>query len=176
MNEQLDAGDIILQKELNIDDADTSETLNGKMAAMGAELLIESMRLLEIGEAKFIKQDESKATPAPKLKKHDGLISWEEPTVRILNRIRALKPWPGTYSTLDGRALKITEAKAAEGVDFSKFSPGDVILADEKKGFIVRTKDGAISIIKMQIEGKKEMPAGLFLRGYKVKTGTRLGD
>ncbi|MDP3789761.1 MAG: methionyl-tRNA formyltransferase [Candidatus Omnitrophota bacterium] len=175
MNERLDAGDVILQKELKIDAIDTSETLSGKLAAMGAELLIEAIRLAEEGRAKFIKQDESKAILAPKLKKEDGRISWEEPTARILNKIRALKPWPGTYSTLDGRTLKITEARAMEGIDSGGSSPGDIILADEKKGFIVKTKDGAVSITKIQIEGKKEMPAGLFLRGHKVKTGTRLG-
>jgi len=175
MNERLDAGDIILQKELKIDAIDTSETLSGKLAAMGAELLMESMRLLGGGGAKFIKQDESKATLAPKLKKEDGLICWDTSTVDILNKIRALKPWPGTYSSLDGRTLKITEAKAMEGIDFGGSSPGDVILADEKKGFIVRTKDGAISIVTIQVEGKKEMAAELFLRGHKIKVGTRLG-
>ncbi len=176
MNERLDAGDIILQKELKIGEIDTSETLSGKLAVMGAELLMESMRLLEAGKAEFMKQDESKATLAPNLKKQDGIICWDTPTADILNKIRALKPWPGTYSSLDGRILKITEARAMEGIDFGGFSSGDIIRADEKKGFMVRTGDGAISIVTIQVEGKKEMAAELFLRGHKVKTGTRLGD
>lgn len=175
MNERIDSGDIILQKELKICETDNSETLGGKLAAMSAELLMESMRLMGEGKAKFIKQDESNATLAPKLKKEDGLICWNTLTADILNKIRALKPWPGTYSSLDGRTLKITEAKAMEGIDFDGSFPGDVMAADEKKGFIVKTKDGAISIVTVQAEGKKEMAVELFLRGHKIKMGTRLG-
>lgn len=176
MNEKLDAGDIVLQKELKIEENDTSEILSDKLAVMGADLLIEAMRLIEEGKAKFTKQNESEATLAPKLKKEDGIIRWDSSTTSILNMIRALKPWPGTYSTLDGRMLKIISAEEVKGSDFGKFSPGEIIVADEKKGFIVKTKDGAISILKVQTEGKKEMPAELFLRGRKVKVGAKLGQ
>ncbi len=175
MDERLDAGDIIMRKKAEIGEGDTSETLSKKLAVIGADLLIESMRLVESGGALFEKQNEKEATFAPKLRKEDGIIRWDSPVKKILNQIRALKPWPGTYSGLNGRTIKITEAKAAEGIGLSGFSPGDIITADEKKGFIVKANDGAISVLKVQIEGKKEMPAELFLRGHKIKIGTRLG-
>lgn len=175
MDVRLDAGDIIMSKKAEIEEHDNSETLSKKLAALGADLLIESMWLVESGGVRFEKQDEKEATFASKLKKEDGIIRWDLPVKAILNQIRALKPWPGTYSSLNGRILKITEAKAAEGIGLSGFSPGDVIMADEKKGLIVKANDGAVSLLKMQIEGKKEMAAELFLRGHKIKIGTRLG-
>ena len=175
MNEKLDAGDIILQKESEINETDTSETLSGKLAAMGAELLIESMQLIEKGKAKFIKQDGDNVTFAPKLKKEDGIIRWDSPASSILNKIRAMVPWPGTYSRLDGRTLRIISAEIVKNGDSGRFSPGEVIAADEKAGLIVKAKDSAILITRLQIEGKKEMPAELFLRGHKVRAGAKLG-
>lgn len=175
MNERLDAGDIILQKELNIEESDTEETLSAELASMGADLSLETAGLLEEGRAEFKKQNENEATMAPKLKKEEGLINWDSPTLSILNKIRALKPWPGTYSFLSGQMLKIISAEAAKNGDFSRFSPGEIITAGQKTGFIVGTKDGAISILEVQMEGKKKMSAELFLRGRSVKVGTRLG-
>lgn len=174
MDERLDAGDIILQREVKIEDADTSETLSDKLVPIAAELLAEAMRLVETGRAGFIKQDEDKATFAPKLKKEDGLICWHSSVRAILNQIRAMKPWPGTYCIVDGKVLKVAEAAAAEGIDLGKSLPGEVILADQKKGLVVRAKDGAISILKVQMEGKKAMTSGLFLRGCKIRAGIML--
>jgi len=175
MNEVLDAGDIILRKELKIEKDDTSETLSNKLALISADLLAEAMKSIGEGRAKFIKQNENEATFAPKLKKEDGIINWSSPTDVILNKMRALKPWPGTYSSIDGRTLKIIKAEAVKDGDFSGFSPGEIIMADQKEGFIVRTKDSAISILEMQTEGKKRMSAELFLRGHKVRVGAKLG-
>jgi methionyl-tRNA formyltransferase len=176
MDERLDAGDIILQKELDIEEVDNEETLSAKLASMGADLLVKALKLLEQGKAEFRKQNENEATMAPKLRKEEGLINWDSPTLKILNKIRALKRWPGSYSFLNGRMLKIISAKAAKEADFGRFSSAEVILADQKNGFIVRTKDGAISILEAQIEGKKKMSAELFLRGHKIKIGARLGN
>ncbi len=174
MNERLDAGDIILQKRLEIEDDDTDNTLSDKLALMGANLFLETVKLLEEGRAEFKKQNEREASTAPKLTKEDGLINWNSTTAEILRRIKALEPWPGTYSALDGRTLKIIKAEAVKTGDFDKFSPGEVILADQDKGFIVRTKDGAVSILEVQIEGKKRMSAELFLRGHKINVGAKL--
>ncbi|MBU4377210.1 MAG: methionyl-tRNA formyltransferase [Candidatus Omnitrophica bacterium] len=175
MNERLDAGDIILQKESDIKDTDNGDSLSDKLTVMGADLFMEALRLLEAGRAEFRKQDEKEATFAPKLKKEDGLINWNSTTGEILRIIKALTPWPGTYSNLEGRTLKIIEAEPRKGGDFGNASPGEVVLADQEKGFIVKTKDGALSILELQIEGKKVMPAELFLRGHSVKPGARLG-
>lgn len=175
MNERLDAGDIMLQRGLKIEDADNSNTLNDKLAAMGAGLFIEALELLEEGRVKFIKQNEKEATFAPKLEKEDGLINWNSAAGEIVRKIKALGPWPGAYSTLAGKTLKISKAEAAPDGNFSGSSPGEVIMADQKNGFIVKTAGGALSLIEIQIEGGKKMPVELFLRGHKIKAGARLG-
>ena len=157
MNEKLDAGDIILRKDVNIEKSDTSETLDKRLAAAGAGLLIEAIELIKKGEKQFLKQNNEDATFAPKLSKKDGLIDWCLNTASVLNRIRGLKPWPGAYTFLEERVLKIISAEDARAVNFKNFSPGKVVAANEKDGLVVKTQDGGISILKLQIEGKKEL-------------------
>lgn len=175
MNEKMDGGDIVLQKELKIEDADTSQTLDNKLAAMGAELLIEAIELINGGKANFTKQNDKYATFAPKLTKKDGRIDWNQDTLSILNKVKGLKPWPGTYSFLEGHLLKIISAEPKFDKAFSRFSPGEVVIADEERGLFVKTKDGAIAILELQLEGKKRMSCKDFLRGRKITIGTRLG-
>ena len=175
MNERLDAGDIVLQKDVKIEKGDTSKTLDDRLAAIGAELLIETIEAIGKGEAQFLKQDDRDATFAPKLTKKDGLINWNLNTVNILNRIRGLKPWPGTYTFLEGYTLKIISAEEAKGTDFKNFLPAEVVVASEDNGLVVKTQDGAISVLELQIEGRRELSAELFLRGHKIEAGTKLG-
>jgi len=175
MNEDMDAGEIVLQKELKIKADDTSETLNDRLADIGAELLIEAIELIQKGKAHFKKQNEEDATFAPKLTKKDGEVDWKLDTVSILNKIRGLKPWPGTYSFLKGRMLKIISAEAKSDKDLLRFLPGEVVTANENTGFIVKTGDGALSVLELQLEGKKEMSVELFLRGHKVEVRIKLG-
>ena len=173
MNEKMDAGDIALQKEIGIGPSDTAEVLGPRLAAIGAELVMEAMESIKAGRADFRKQDEKQITFAPKLKKEDGKIDWNMTTPEILNRIRGLKPWPGTYSSINGRTIKIISAGEKKG-EFSSFSPGQVITADQKEGLVVKTGDSALSISEVQLEGKKAMGAKPFLRGCNIKPGTIL--
>lgn len=175
MNEELDAGDIVLQKEVFVEANDTSQTLDNKLASIGADLLIEALELISKDKASFIAQDGREATFAPRLAKKDGKIDWNQASDHILNRIRALKPWPGTYSLLDCRVLRIHTAEIKTGDDFRHLSPGQVAVANEDSGLIVKTGDGALSVLELQLEGKKPMPAELFLRGHKITVGTKLG-
>lgn len=182
MNEEMDAGDIVLQKEVGIGPDETSAALDDRLAKLGADLLIDAIEAIKKGKAQFRKQDEKDVTFAPRLTKKDGRIDWSLDTASILNRVRGFSPWPGTYSSLEGRVLKVISAEEAEGghstlnkADFSGFSPGEVVAADEKAGLIVKTRDGAIAIKELQLEGKKQMSAELFLRGRKIEIGTKLG-
>jgi len=175
MNEEMDAGDIVLQKELKIGVDDTNQTLDEKLALMGAELLIDAMELIRGGKADFIAQDEKEVIFAPKLTKEDGKIDWNQSSISILNRIRALKPWPGTYSFFGTRMLKIIRAEAKRDMNFKNFTPGEIIVTDGKTGLIVKTGDGALSILELQLEGKKAMSVELFLRGHKIDVGAKLG-
>lgn len=175
VDEGLDTGDIVLQKEAVITKDDTAESLDAKLAEIGAGLLLEAIELIKDGKARFTGQNGKEATFAPKLTKEDGRIDWNSDTKSILDKIRGLRPWPGTYSFIEGRMLKIISAEAKRGVDTSRFLPGQVVISGEEEGFVVKTKDGSIAILELQLEGKKRLPAALFLRGHKVKTGARLG-
>lgn len=174
MNKKLDAGDIILQKEIKIKDTDIGESLDGRLAVLGAELLIEAIELIKAGKANFTKQNEKDATFAPKLTKEDGRIDWNSNTLDILNKIRGLKGWPGTYTHLDGRVLKIISAGEKAGMDFSRFKPGEVVAADEGSSLVIKTKDGVLSVSELQFEGGRRMPSKDFLRGHRIKIGTKL--
>lgn len=183
VNEGMDAGDIVLQKELKIGADDTSQTLDKELALIGADLLIDAIELIKKGKADFTAQDEKDAIFAPKLTKEDGKIDWNQSTASILNRIRGLKPWPDTYSFLEGYMLKIIRAEEGTAPrghcplnkGFSGFSPGQIIVADEEAGLIVKTGDSALSILELQLEGKKPMSTELFLRGRKIDAGVKLG-
>ena len=174
MNECLDGGDIVMQKTVSISEKDTSVTLETRLAEMGGELLIKAIDLIAEGKGSYRKQDPSAVSFAPKLKKTDGEIDWKSDNKSIINRIRGLKPWPGTYSFLNGKLLKIITAEEYDG-DCKGASPGEVVTVKGQAGFVVRTGDGALLIREVQLEGKKPMSSELFIRGHKVTRGKKLG-
>ncbi len=171
MDEGMDTGDMLLKKELKIEDEDTGETLSHKLSHVGAELLIETLKLLKEGKLNPIPQDNSQATYAPMLKKADGNIEWEKPAEEIRNLIRGMLPWPGAYTTLEGKLLKIYKAEVSEGAD----RPGEVIKSDSKT-LRVAAGTGAIHVLELQIEGGKKLEAEMFLRGRRINEGTVLGS
>ena len=103
----LDTGDILLQQEIPIAPDDTAETLSPKLAALGAQLTVETLRALQAGSVHPRPQDYSQATLAPILKKEDGLIDFSRPAAEILNRLRGFQPWPGAYSKFRSKTLQI---------------------------------------------------------------------
>jgi methionyl-tRNA formyltransferase len=170
MDEGMDTGDMLLKREIPIDDEDTGETLSEKLSHVGALLLIETIRLLKEGKLTPIPQDHSQATYAPMLKKEDGNIEWKKPAEDIRNLIRGTLPWPGAYTTLDGKLLKIYKARVSEGSG----KPGEVIKSEF--GILrVATGKGALDILELQIEGGKRLKTEEFLRGRRIKEGTILG-
>jgi methionyl-tRNA formyltransferase len=167
----LDTGDILLQKEIPITHDDTAETLAPNLAAVGAELTVETLRGLQTGSIHPCQQDNAQATLAPILKKEDGLIDFSRPATEILNRMRGFQPWPGAYSTFRGRNLQIWKAAA---LDRSR-TPGE--LKVEGDHLLVGCGQGtAIELHELQLEGKKRSSAADFLRGYRPKPGERLGS
>lgn len=171
MDEGMDTGDILLKREMPIDDEDTGETLSRKLSEMGAEVLIETIRLLKEGRLNPIPQDHSQATYAPMLKKEDGKIDWKKSAEEIRNLIRGALPWPGAYTTLEGKLLKIYKA----GITSGKGRPGEVIKSNSR-ALTVATGIGALDILEIQIEGGKRLKTEAFLRGRRIKEGTLLGD
>ena len=172
MNEKMDEGDIILKKEIAIDKEETNITLSEKLADIGADALMETIELIGSGKAKFTKQDDSAAPPAPKLKKEDGLINWNEPAAKIHNKVRGLLPWPGAYTHFKGKTLKILKAEVLETGN-SKGASGEVVDVIKHKGLVIKTGEGNLLIQYVQIEAKKPFDTDAFLCGHKIPIGYR---
>ncbi|WP_343162553.1 methionyl-tRNA formyltransferase [Desulfurobacterium thermolithotrophum] len=164
---ELDAGDIISQKEVLIDRKDNAQTLHDKLANLGAELLVETIPSYVSGKLKPIPQESSKATYCKPITKEMGKIDWTLPAEKIFNMIRAFTPWPSAYTTFRGKRIKLLEAEPIEG----NGNPGEVIKAD--KELVISTGEGALKIKKLRPEGKKEISGEEFIRGYRIKVGEK---
>jgi methionyl-tRNA formyltransferase len=162
MDEGLDTGDILLQRNVDILPNDTGGSLHDRLAQIAPEALLESLRLLAAGKAPRIPQDNARATYAPKLKREHGLIDWSESAKAIKRKIRAYNPWPGAFMKVDRQNLKVFSASV---VDLNG-QPGEVLRSD--KDLIVATGKGALSLAEVQLEGKRRMSAAEFLRGHRA--------
>lgn len=170
MDEGMDTGDMLLRREVAIEEDDTGETLSRKLSIVGGELLIETLPLLIEGKLRPEKQDESRATYAPIIKKEDGLVDWSKPARDIRNLVRGMLPWPGAYTFLGGKMLKIFRASVSEG----EGRPGTVI-SSSGGALRVATGEEALDILELQIEGGKRLGAAAFLAGRKIPEGAVLG-
>jgi len=168
LNELMDGGDIIMQRSLEIAPEDSAVELGRKLADLGAELLLESIDLIEQKNDKLIKQDGKAATSARKLRKEDGLIDWKLPARVIHDRVRGLAPWPGTYTMKDGKKINIIKTAVSAGHG----APGVIVEAKER--LLIGTGDGLLEVREIQLEGKKHLAAAEFLRGYRqLKQGDK---
>jgi methionyl-tRNA formyltransferase len=169
MDAGLDTGDILLADSLPISPEDTAGTLHDKLATLAAPSLLRALELLETGQAPRTPQDPAPATHAPKLKKTDGLLDWNEPAEALARRVRALSPWPGAFTHLGGQSLKIHKARAVAG----QGEPGTVLSATDE-GIAIAAKSGCLLLIELQLEGRKRLPASEFLRGHPLPPGKKL--
>jgi methionyl-tRNA formyltransferase len=164
MDEGLDTGDILLQRKIDISPSDTGGSLHDRLADVAPEALLESLSLLATGNAPRIPQDKSLATNAPKLNREAGRINWNETADGIERKIRAYNPWPGAFTDVKDRKLKIF---AATIVDL-RGKPGEILRKDRE--LLVATSDRALALTEVQFEGKKRMGAAEFLRGLSSRT------
>jgi methionyl-tRNA formyltransferase len=168
MDEGMDTGAILLQESVLIDPLDTAGTLTEKLSAVGAKLITTALQLITDNSLLPVPQDGSRATLAPLLKKEDGLIDWNLPAVDIHNRIRGLSPWPGAYTFLEGKIVKIIAAEAVNG----RGGPG-LLYEKNDHTLEVGTGAGLLRIVSIQPEGKKPMTTGDFLRGHRGLAGKK---
>ena len=162
----LDTGDILLQKNIDIPPGETAEELTARMAPIGAELLIETIRGLEAGTVQRVKQDESKASYFPMLKKEMGEIDWRMSAHQIVCRVRGLTPWPGsTFVWGDSETVKVWRVEEAE-IDGK--APGTILCADAKNGLVIAAGENAVRVVELQAPGGKRMNANDYLRGHPV--------
>lgn len=169
MAEGLDTGDIIEEAVTEIGAKETAEELRSRLAELGAELILSTMKAVISGDFKRTPQDDSKSNYAVRLSKEMGKADWSLPAVKIERLIRGLRPWPVVYSSLSGRGLKIY---AADVVEDMSGEPGEIIEVG-KKDFVVACGEGALRIRMVQPEGKKMMDAASFLNGNKLIVGMR---
>jgi methionyl-tRNA formyltransferase len=167
----LDTGDILLQKEIPIAPRDTAVTLAPRMAAIGADLMIETLRRLQSGTIHPRPQDHAKATLAPILKREDGEVDFQRTAQEIMNRLRGFQPWPAAYTSFRGKNLHIWSAQPVE------CTAATAELLVESGLLIVGCGAGsALQLLEVQIEGKKRMPAADFVHGHQPRTGEKLGN
>jgi methionyl-tRNA formyltransferase len=175
MVERLDAGDMISQVEVEIEETDHVGTLHDKLSAAGSKLLIDTLPDLLKGKLVASKQDDSKATFARNIKREQERIDWTKTGEEIYNHIRGMHPWPVAYTTLDGAVMKIWWG---EKITSKPSNPGEIIEV-QKDGFVVSTgNDVAIKITDLQPSGKKRMSAVDYLRGAgaHLEEGMKLGE
>ena len=166
----LDTGDILQQRELPIAAEDTAETLGPKLAAIGADLMVETLRGLENGQLQAVPQDHARATLAPILKKEDGRIDFERTAMEISNRLRGFQPWPGARTTFKRKSLQVHQARPAE------FAVALGEIAIEGSRLLVGCgQHTTLELLEVQPEGKRRMPARDFINGYQPRTGEKLG-
>lgn len=169
MDEGIDTGDMIAKRQVRLAEDETGGSLFDKLAEVGAKLCVETMEMLEKGTAEFTPQDSEAATHTSMIRKELGEIDWKKPAVEIERLIRGLNPWPSAFTHLNGKTFKIWQAQVEEGT--SERKPGQVceITKNELK---IQTGDGILVLKEVQLEGKKRMDAGSFLRGVTIEEGT----
>ena len=169
---KMDAGDILAQEKFPISPDDDFGSLEPKLSAKGAELLVRVLDKFRAGQTQGIPQDEAQVTFARKLAKEDGLVDWSLPAEAIRNQLRGFAPWPGAYTLLPGGILlKIHGASVEAG---ASARPGTV-LDTAGAGPLVATGSGALRLTQVQPAGKKSMLGAAFLCGHKLAVGVRLG-
>ena len=174
LDEGLDTGDILLQREMALAPSMTATDVFPLLAEMGADLMMETLRGLDAGTIRPRKQDETKATLAPILTREDGRMEFSRPAMTLYNRWRGFQPWPGAWTLLGGKKLAVhrmlpTEVRGGTGAE-----PG-TLLAEEGTLFAACGEGTWLELVEVQLEGKRRMTAGEFLRGHGVVSGARLG-
>ena len=161
LKKKVDTGNIILQKKINIDKDDDAGTLHDKLSELGAESVLETVRLIEAGNVIPQIQNDSDASPAPKIFKENCIIDWNQNACKIHDFIRGLSPYPAAFTFLNNRSVKIF--RSALTGNSKKETPGSI--AVEEKKLLVSCLDNMIEILELQTEGKKRIPASEFING-----------
>lgn len=172
MNDKMDEGDIILQKETQITDEDTTNSLHDRLSLIGRDLILEAIPKIVKGEIKRIKQNEEEATYGYNISREDEKINFLKTKREIFNQIRGLNSYPGAYTIFNGKILKVWESKI--GTSNKEGQIGEIInIYDD--GIGIKCSDGEIILTQVQLEGKKRQTAKEFINGHKNELiGSRL--
>jgi methionyl-tRNA formyltransferase len=175
LDEGLDTGDILLQREMALAPSMTAVDVFPLLAEMGADLMMETLRELDAGNIAPRKQEDSKATLAPILTREDGRMDFAQPAMTLYNRWRGFQPWPGAWAMLAGKKLAVHRMLPTEVRGALSRPPGELLV--EQGTMFVACGDGTwLELVEVQPEGKRKMTAGEFLRGHNLQSGARLGS
>jgi methionyl-tRNA formyltransferase len=173
MDSGLDTGPILARAQIPISAQDTTGSLTAKLSLIAAQLLLEVLPGWLKGELTPQPQDEAEATYSVPISKQEGEINWHLPAIDIWRRVRAFHPWPGCFTTWQGRQLKIIEAVPLSGK--GALDIGQVVAMEgTKAAFGVGTASGILGVLKLQMEGKRAMSAADFLKGQRQFIGAIL--
>ncbi len=176
LNEEWDAGPICLQREIPVSPDENYGSLSKKCAEQGADLILDSLKLISRGVEQRVPQDDSLASFARLLNKEDLVIDWSLPARTLQNRIRGLTPKPGARTFWDKGLLRIQEAVDLEVSTTSRPADPGVLLAVGEEGIDVQCGNGVLRVLMVQPENKKPMRIKAFLNGYPVKSGSIWGQ
>jgi len=178
MAEKMDAGEILLQREMPLAPDETNRSIEEKAVKLGSELLLEAIGAIEDGSAVYTPQDEEQSTYVRQIGKEAGLIDFSEDAAVIERKVRAYDPWPGTYTFLNGKTFKILKAAVngctPQGDSAADAAPGQVAYSDARR-IMIKTGAGLIEPLMVQMEGKRAMSMEEFLRGRKIEQGYIFG-
>lgn len=161
--EKVDTGNIYLQEKLPIFPEDNFETLHDRMSELGAKMVLNTVNLIESGNYKLKPQDDSLASPAPKITKEICLIDWNKSATEIHNLVRGLSPYPAAYFIFNDKVIKVYKTAVITGIQLQPFQ-----FHQTKTELIIGCGNDALQILEIQQEGKKRMAVEEFLRGFRV--------
>lgn len=170
MEKEMDAGNIISQREIAINDEDDTGILFEKLSLVGRDLLMDTLPAIFAGENESIVQNEDEVTFSPMISKEQEKIDWTLTAREVFNHIRALRPAPGAYTILEDQRFKIWAAEVVE--DNTSAEPGTIIFADTKEMYVACGEGSVLSLIEVQPSGKKRMPVANFLAGTQIEKAT----
>lgn len=168
LQEKVDTGSIILQRSMDIGPDETAGEVHDRMMMLGAEVVVETVRLLEEGLRLGEPQDDRAASPAPKIFQEDCRIPWERSAADVHNHVRGLSPYPAAWTNYSDTRIKIFRTRVAEG----EGRPGEIIECGPR--IIVTCGTGAVEVLELQMEGRKRLSATDFLNGYSLQRGQTL--
>ncbi len=171
---EMDAGDIIVQRSFPCDGSETSGSLLETAAETGASAVLEAVEQIITGSAAPISQDHSLASYSGMISKTDGSVDWKDSAEKIERMSRAYDPWPGAYTSLNDKKLTLWKCRLSASTDPSDI-PGKILSIDSSHGILVQTGKGVLSVLELQLQGKKRLPFKEFINGVRDLEGAILG-
>jgi methionyl-tRNA formyltransferase len=175
LQDKVDTGSILLQARVRIGRNDTAGELHDRLSDLGAQVVLQTVRAIEMGTAKPVRQEESASSRAPKIFRENCEIDWKKPAHQIHNFVRGLSPSPCAWTKHQGKVLRIYRTELVDGTGHhGRHEPG-IVSEVSPTNVVIGTKEGAVALTEVQQEGRKRMGIAEFLRGYPLRVGDHFG-